>query len=319
MSSNTTPDSGLTALFLGAGIYVAGSNCVVTNCTIVHNIPGKRPSYLNGLDSYASGVYITNGLVTDSLITNNLGFGKGAGIGMQGGTVQRCQIVGNLVGYLVTYGANNAGGAGVYIEGGLLDRCLILNNTDSSTNDTPGSMTRGGGGIRSAGGIVRNCLIANNTATNGANGGGIWISGGTGIVDNCTIISNTITSTTGTGGGIYRQAGAVTNTIIVQNTTQGSANNAAATNSDFTSFGYSCAPELPNSVNGNITAAPRFKDVGFGGYTLAPNSPGFNAGFNESWMATGRDLAGNARIVLGTVDMGAYETPLPQGTMFFIQ
>ena len=42
-------------------------------------------------------------------------------------------------------------------------------------------------------------------------------------------------------------------------------------------------------------------------FRLATNSPCIGAGSNQAWMATALDLDGAARIVNGTVDMGAYE------------
>ncbi len=43
-------------------------------------------------------------------------------------------------------------------------------------------------------------------------------------------------------------------------------------------------------------------------FRLATNSPCMGVGSNQAWMATGFDLDGWARIVNGTVDMGAYES-----------
>ena len=46
-------------------------------------------------------------------------------------------------------------------------------------------------------------------------------------------------------------------------------------------------------------------------FRLATNSPCIGTGSNQAWMATGLDLDGLARIVNGTVDMGAYELQSP--------
>jgi len=54
-----------------------------------------------------------------------------------------------------------------------------------------------------------------------------------------------------------------------------------------------------------ITNTPLFLDAAIGDYRLQSGSPCIDAGTNEVVATT--DLDGNARIVNGTVDMGAYE------------
>jgi hypothetical protein len=56
-----------------------------------------------------------------------------------------------------------------------------------------------------------------------------------------------------------------------------------------------------------IDAAPLFVDATGGDYRLLPGSPAIDAGDNSAITAT-TDLAGNARIQGGAVDMGAYES-----------
>jgi hypothetical protein len=45
-----------------------------------------------------------------------------------------------------------------------------------------------------------------------------------------------------------------------------------------------------------------------GDYHLRSDSPCNNAGTNQAWMAGAVDLDGRDRILLGTVDIGAYES-----------
>ena len=62
---------------------------------------------------------------------------------------------------------------------------------------------------------------------------------------------------------------------------------------------------------GNINGDPQFVDAAGGDLRLRRGSPAIDAGSNAAvpgWVTT--DLAGWARIINGTVDMGAYETPL---------
>ena len=49
-------------------------------------------------------------------------------------------------------------------------------------------------------------------------------------------------------------------------------------------------------------------DAAGGNYRLQSNSPCINTGTNQDWMVGAFDLAGNARIFDGRVDMGAYES-----------
>jgi hypothetical protein len=55
---------------------------------------------------------------------------------------------------------------------------------------------------------------------------------------------------------------------------------------------------------GNLDMDPLFEGPG---YALTSLSPCIGVGTNEDWMTTATDLAGNDRIINGTVDMGAYE------------
>lgn len=58
-------------------------------------------------------------------------------------------------------------------------------------------------------------------------------------------------------------------------------------------------------------AAPAAAD----NWRLNPNSPGFNAGTNQSWMTNALDLDGRIRIRYWVVDMGAYEG-IYEGTIY---
>ena len=61
---------------------------------------------------------------------------------------------------------------------------------------------------------------------------------------------------------------------------------------------------------GNINADPLFVNTGGGNFHLSPGSPCINTGSNAA-VTVATDLDGSARIVGGTVDMGAYEINLP--------
>ena len=78
---------------------------------------------------------------------------------------------------------------------------------------------------------------------------------------------------------------------------------------DGTSFSNCCVVVTPtfNSAN-NFTNPPAFANLAGGDFHLSPASPCINAG-NNSFVTVSNDLDDNPRIVYGTVDLGAYESP----------
>jgi hypothetical protein len=69
---------------------------------------------------------------------------------------------------------------------------------------------------------------------------------------------------------------------------------------------HGCTVPLPPDCAGNITNTPLFVDYAGGNLRLQSNSPCINAG-NNAYGPEPTDLEGNARIVSGTVDIGASE------------
>ena len=70
---------------------------------------------------------------------------------------------------------------------------------------------------------------------------------------------------------------------------------------------YCCIQDVSftNCGVGNIYANPEF--VSQQDLELTSLSPCINKGTNLPWMIGATDLAGNSRIINGTIDMGAYE------------
>jgi hypothetical protein len=161
--------------------------------------------------------------------------------------------------------------------------------------------------------VVSNCIISRNSAGGGAGGGAYngtlvgcllssnsanWGGGAyMGTLKNCTLSGNTAGSY---GGGV--QEATLYNCIVYYNN--------CGTGPDYYSctFGYSCTTSDPGG-SGNITVAPQFANAAGGDYRLLSNSPCIDKGANAQ-AAGATDLDGNARIVNGTVDMGAYEYQL---------
>jgi hypothetical protein len=162
-------------------------------------------------------------------------------------------------------------GGGTYYS--TLDHCTLTGNGSGSA-----------GGAASFG-SMNNCLVQGNSSFNG---GGVFFTDMT----NCTVAFNTAGNASGGTAN-----GNLVNCIVYFNTGGGFPNYSGG------SYTYTCTTPLPGGA-GNTAGDPLF--VATNDLRLAPNSPCLNSGNNAAAAGT-NDLAGNARIVAGTVDMGAYE------------
>ncbi|MBW4654109.1 MAG: DUF4347 domain-containing protein [Kaiparowitsia implicata GSE-PSE-MK54-09C] len=280
---------------------VSGSVVNINNLTIANGDAGT---------GFGGGIENSGTLTLNAVAIRNSRAASGGGLYSFGTTtINNSTISGNT--------ATGAGG-GIYSAGG-----TILTVRNSTISGNTGSV---GGGILhdNSTADLTNVTISNNTATNG--GGGIFHFGGTADLANVTITNNTAVS--GGGGGIMRDSGSVNlrNSIV--------AGNNHATSPDvlgtFNNLGHNLIGKSDGSTgfthgtNGNIVgtiAAPVNPGLGAladnGGPTqthaLLTGSRAANAGNNA--LAVGiTDQRGQARIVGGTVDIGAVESnilPLP--------
>jgi len=164
--------------------------------------------------------------------------------------------------------------------------------------------------------VVENSLIYSNRTTNAGyspQSAGIDLWGGE--VVNCTIAYNE-TANAASGGGIYwHGGGTVTNCIVYFNTAGGVANDYdgdPATNK----IAYSCASDVTDGFQGNITADPEMTalnpaDLLNQDFQLISGSPCIDTGVNlasitNDYILAFRPFDGDA--VPGAIhDMGAYE------------
>jgi hypothetical protein len=114
---------------------------------------------------------------------------------------------------------------------------------------------------------------------------------------NCTISGNSASMFEGGVSGSK-----LWNCIVYYNTAPDSPNYEDV----YGTLNYCCTTPLPTNGVGNISSDPLFADYANGDLRLQTNSPCINAG-NNDLVTTTTDLDGNARIVSGTVDIGAYE------------
>ncbi|HEX6429620.1 MAG TPA: MBG domain-containing protein [Niastella sp.] len=250
---------------------------------------------------------------------------------------------GNENAYHVVVAAGNAGTARL---DGFVIRSGNANGSDFPITVNGQTTYNGFGGgmeIVSSSPFISNCTFSGNAATYGGGlfndyasprivnccfkgnsasrfGGGIFNNvAGYGYVVNCTFAGNTANY----GGGIYSSAGwlNVQNTIIW-------GNSSGALGSNFAPFSYCLIQGQAGGSNGNIDGStdPLFTNIAAGGCSLKAGSPAINTGSNGSYEAadgdaynssltTDNDLAGNARLFDGVIDIGAYERSMKQQTI----
>jgi gliding motility-associated-like protein len=232
-----------------------------------------------------------------------------------------------LDGFIIR-GGNANGGTHIIINGENVSRLWgagmhnssaspFIANCTFSGNEADG----GGGGLANftdASPRIVNCCFKGNNA---GRGGGIFnFTAGYGYVVNCTFLGNTANF----GGGISSAGGwlNVQNTIIWGNSSNG------VDGSNFAPFINCLIEGRTGGSNGNINGStdPLFSNAAAGDCSLKAGSPAINTGSNGSYEAadgdpnnnsltSDSDLAGNARVTDGVIDLGAYERPQKQQTI----
>jgi hypothetical protein len=146
--------------------------------------------------------------------------------------------------------------------------------------------------------MASDCIITRNTwpgsgaAVIGVLNNSILINNGVmvfGTLNNCTLVGTF---------ELFVLDGLINNSIVWVNSAGEGCDKA---------FRYCCVSTgVTHGVNGCITNDPLFVNAANGDFRLQSNSPCINWG-NNVFITNAADLAGNPRIVEGTVDMGAYE------------
>jgi uncharacterized delta-60 repeat protein len=331
-----TSEGGQGTLTLDANVTIDGTGASITieGGSTDGNQSNVRPIVVN---SGATAV------LNDLTVSNGVGSGPGGGDILNDGTlsVLNCVVIGGGAGP----GANGGGilndgaltvtnctlGSALANDGAIYGGGLYNQGTATLTNTTVTSdgAVNGGGGIGNTGTItLLNCTLTGDHANFNVGGGALYISAGSAALVNCTLAGNTAAAYGGgVGGGIDIAGGTVTlsNTIVAANSNGGTSaaddiqGAVDAAHSFNNLIGTGGAGGLMNGTNGNQVGMgnPLLARLGnFGGPTqtiaLLPGSPAIDAGNNALAVdAQGNPLTtdqrGFARIVHGTVDIGAFE------------
>ncbi|MEI6166359.1 MAG: hypothetical protein WCS52_04125 [bacterium] len=312
--------------------FINHADALVEGFTITN---GCAPSN----DCFGGGVYMTNGILRNCLVTGNRatnnpvsGGSRGGGVYAVGSSlITNCDITANTIG--------NAGfGGGVYLTTpAQFWNSRILHNGTATTNDLSGGSLGGGAYIYGTGALICNSIIASNAISpkaNSVNGGGVYMNDG-GTLRNCLITGNSAFAGAGVAvvgnptisdvesctiagnfagyhGGLATPSGIilvarVKNVICYSN----QPDNLYFSNITNALFTNSCVVSSYTLLgSGNISNNPLFENPTGSNYRLTKASPCVNAGFYQAWMTGAVDLDGKLRIspkIGGTVDMGAYE------------
>lgn len=209
------------------------------------------------------------------------------------------------------------------------ENATISNLTvEHAYNDSPSTK---GGGINATNGTFTNLTIRNNEITTAnQNGGGLYITGQATLLENLLVYKN---KTNSYGGGIAIQNTSGTNFLknvtLTDNTanfSNGGIDNFSATTEVANSIIYFNTPASLNTFGSTITLNHSILDspstwLGTGNWSLEPkfidrNHENYrtvecwishNNGDSNAAPSTATDLDGNPRLMLTSIDIGAYE------------
>ncbi|MES2138905.1 MAG: right-handed parallel beta-helix repeat-containing protein [Bacteroidota bacterium] len=302
ISNNTISGNG----GAGGGIYLSGSSSTISNNTISNNIVSSGNG--GGIYCYGSNPFISNNIISTNTSTN--------GGGIYCTTSSSPVIINNTI-------SNNTT---TYIGGGIY--CDMASNPAISNNKISNNTGPMCGGIfcDNSSPLITNNEISNNSAQGW--GGGIRCD----FNGNPSIMNNTIANNSASHGGAlycdHNSNPVLRNNILWGNIASSSGAQVRLNDESSDPFFYHCdvqggsgAFELNgNSFTGsyqnNINTDPLFispsggSGTGFNGVTadwsLQSNSPCVNTG-DPVGTYPEMDKAGNTRVTVCRIDMGAYE------------
>ncbi len=284
--------------FNGGGIMIAGASPTIKGNSIVNNLSGSG----GGLSVQFGSPVIEGNFISQ----NRAQFGGGLYLGFcPGSRVVRNDFRGNE--------GSSGGGAIAFFGAG---RVVVENNQFYSNI----SATQGGAMwiVNEADELIVQNLFVQNISTSGSEIYSLIPQSTTGfrIINNTIVSNNPNTDAAVIADGFNKNAVLINNiiaagpgeTALLCNPIYKDGPPIVQTNDAYSSSGagYSgtCGSDLDRF--GNISEDPQFVDALKSDFELLAASPAINAGKNLSGLPQ-KDLAGNPRIVGGTIDMGAYE------------
>ena len=223
-------------------------------------------------------------IVRKNIISYNTAKNGGA---ISCGSTYTLKIEGN---FISNNTASEAGG-GLYIA----DTVTVFNNL--IVNNTAGT----GGGIYCS---TKAPLIMNNTVANNSSekGGGVYFINTKPTLKNNILFGNTATAS---GSQLYIDDDLSDPTIIHSDIQDGKAGIGLGLNVTYAGIYQNNINANPSFINASAGSGTNFNGLA-GDWQLNTGSPCINTG-DPNGTYPGSDIAGNPRVINGTIDMGAYE------------
>ncbi len=317
----------------GGALYAQG-NVMLKACRIVKNSAYFKNQSINDSNTYGGAVFLNgagNASIEDCLFDSNYshssyGNGLGGGVYANNATIKNCEFTDCV--------ASDMGGA-VYSDKSNTSHCTMsrcyassggaLYNTGNASDLTV-SKCAGllGGGIFNTN-ALNHVKVYDNYADAldygndlGGQGGGIYNQGG--HVVGAVVFNNKAFR----GGGIYVRGGKIVNSTVQNNvlrqevdTANIGFHTAALSSNVFNTIGN------PNAVATNFVAPSAFKGnaqnveegtaLTLADWSLATGSEFIDKGTITPGVEETTDIAGNARVMGASIDVGAYEYPAEIG------
>jgi hypothetical protein len=296
----------------GGGILIANSSSSrIDNCNFTENKSDWGGGLLQNTNSSST--------ITNCKFTDNTGTTAAGGIGVANSSsseIDHCTFTGNK--------SQWGGGLNMYTNSySTVTNSRFINNTASPYYG--GGMYNFDNTTANTDKII-NCVFEGNTAKEG---GGYMSSGSPATFINSTFTKN---HATGKSGAIYVWAStaSLTNSICYGNTQVSTSYGQAA--ADGTAVGMILSHNIIEGgmtggvftyVNNDAAIDARNVDPQFVSstdYRLQCNSPALNAGDNAAYgtnISTDVDFAGQPRLAMTNIDLGAYEMQMQSQTMTF--
>ena len=310
-------------------LKLAGEGSVVSGFTLSN-------AFLNDNAHVGAAAFLAPGALLENCVIEKFGKGGDNAVYCLDASVRGC-VFRNADGY----GSTNPNGGALYLTGpnACVSDSVFSNLYPSITWQASGSAIHAAGGSRIERCIIRDCKNQRNGIGNCGlgsvylekasiydsllddnqfrQGSGIYVKAGPAEIVNCTIVNNRAQDK---GAGLFINGNfalTVKNTLFYGNHADSPG---SAADHSWTGLGGSnikasnlAAPTEAEAIGeGSIPLpqGPGFNDADKGDYTLSMSSPCRDKGDNGTRLETETDLAGEPRIVKGTIDIGAYEFQL---------